>query len=68
MRERDDETTPGDANAAKDRDDLKTEIGGQTVGGSGEAHTLGHGTSGGDDYTAINPGGTSLSEDDDRGE
>jgi hypothetical protein len=54
----DDRTEPGD------RDDPQAGVGGVTAGGSGEAHTLGHGTSGGDDYTAINPGGTSLSEDD----
>lgn len=34
----------------------------QVAAESGEAHTLGHGASGGDDYTAINPGGTSAEE------
>jgi hypothetical protein len=34
----------------------------QVAGEAGDAHTLGHGTSGGDDYTAINPGGTSVDE------
>jgi hypothetical protein len=34
----------------------------QIAAESGEARTLGRGTSGGDDYTAINPGGTSVEE------
>ena len=34
----------------------------QLAAQAGEAHTLGRGTSGGDDYTAVNPGGTSAEE------
>lgn len=47
-----------------DDESAAAELGGQTAAGSGEARTLGHGTSGGDDYTAINPGGTSVAEED----
>jgi hypothetical protein len=40
----------------------------QVAAEAGEARTLGHGTSGGDDYTAINPGGTSVEESSSEGD
>ena len=57
-------TDPGDTQLDGPRlsDSDETKPAQQVAAESGAAHTLGHGTSGGDDYTAINPGGTSVDE------
>ncbi|MGN6205040.1 hypothetical protein [Humibacter sp.] len=50
----------GDIRGTATGDEPGNEPAEQVAAESGEAHTLGHGISGGEDYTAVNPGGTSA--------